>query len=346
MAENKKMKTGLDLVRIVGMLTVVFVHTFLYNGYYDVGVGNLALTLIRNFCMICVPLFMVLSGYLLKEKTISKKYYSKIFIILVEYIVCSFCCYVFSVAWRKAPFSIKDFFVGIFIFNDAPYSWYVNMYIGLFLIAPFLNMAYNGLKTDKQKLIMVGTFVFLFSIVSFVNFLPKYWIGNAYPLMYYVIGLYLKDKQPKIDKLWLLAAILWLSVVQVMFQFIGEYKFITCGMPSHYSFTIVLMTICVFLLLYDINIKNIVVSNVLRRASSTSLSFFLISYIFDTLYYNLFGVIGAPIRSATLKQLYVTPLIIVSSFIVAWGVNVVSKYIVSLLQKTHKKCVSKRVKLS
>ena len=99
MAENKKMKTGLDLVRIVGMLTVVFVHTFLYNGYYDVGVGNLALTLIRNFCMICVPLFMVLSGYLLKEKTISKKYYSKIFIILVEYIVCSFCCYVFSVAW-------------------------------------------------------------------------------------------------------------------------------------------------------------------------------------------------------------------------------------------------------
>lgn len=113
------MKTGLDLVRVVGMLTVVFVHTFLYNGYYDVGVGNFALTLIRNFCMICVPLFMMLSGYLLKEKTVSKKYYSKLLYILVEYIICSFCCYLFLVVWLKKSFSVKEFIVGIFTFSDA-----------------------------------------------------------------------------------------------------------------------------------------------------------------------------------------------------------------------------------
>ena len=37
------------------------------------------------------------------------------------------------------------------IVNFQQYSWYVNMYIGLFILIPFLNTIWQNLKTEKQK---------------------------------------------------------------------------------------------------------------------------------------------------------------------------------------------------
>lgn len=43
----------------------------------------------------------------------------------------------------------KSVIFGILDFTGVAYAWYTNMYIGLFLIIPFLNNAYMSLKSKK-----------------------------------------------------------------------------------------------------------------------------------------------------------------------------------------------------
>ena len=66
----KKRDIGLDLTRIVAFVSVVSIHFFLNSGYYDapvVGKRMYIMTLGRTFFGICVPLFMLLSGYLMTQ---------------------------------------------------------------------------------------------------------------------------------------------------------------------------------------------------------------------------------------------------------------------------------------
>ena len=81
----KRRNPALDITRILAFLCVVGIHFFLNNNFYNIPVRGLPMAgmiSVRCFCMICVPLFLMLSGYLLKEKTLSRKYYSRIIYIL------------------------------------------------------------------------------------------------------------------------------------------------------------------------------------------------------------------------------------------------------------------------
>lgn len=87
------------------------------------------------------------------------------------------------------------------------------MYIGLFLLAPFLNLAYGKLKNKKQKQVLLVTAVFLTIIPSLFNIfnfgsldwwtnptssdefqklVPSWWQG-FYPVAYYFVGCYIRE---------------------------------------------------------------------------------------------------------------------------------------------------------
>lgn len=75
MIQTSKTRAGrdpaLDIIRICAFLFVVSVHFFLKCGYYDVCVSGRAMylaTFLRQFLMICVPLFMMLTGYLTGDR--------------------------------------------------------------------------------------------------------------------------------------------------------------------------------------------------------------------------------------------------------------------------------------
>lgn len=48
-------------------------------------------------------------------------------------------------------FDLKSFILGTLDFTGSNYSWYIEMYIGLFLLAPFLNLAYGKLKSKSKS---------------------------------------------------------------------------------------------------------------------------------------------------------------------------------------------------
>ena len=85
------------------------------------------------------------------------------------------------------------------------YGWYVEMYIGLFLLAPFLNIILEKLDSPRQYLWFLGTMLFLTALTSItpINLIPDYWT-SLYPLTLYVVGAGIRRYRPNVPG-WLAA---------------------------------------------------------------------------------------------------------------------------------------------
>ena len=236
----ERRNSSLDIIRIVAAFTVLSVHFFLHNGFYgetvsiDKGPQMFIMVQMRVLFGVCVPLFMILTGYLMSQKTLSKSYYKGIRKTLIIFVLATIACMIFK-SIHETPaaktafynfnfeamfnaikgtgkYDLKHYILGTLDFTGANYSWYIEMYIGLFLIAPFLNLGFNKLKNKRQRQILVATFVFLtviptvFNIFNFdtatwwmnptendtyQKLIPSFWMG-IYPITYYYIGAYLR----------------------------------------------------------------------------------------------------------------------------------------------------------
>ena len=82
MEKNKLVRDyRLDIIRIFSLFCVIAVHFFLNSGFYDeivVEKRMYIMSIFRSFFIICVPMFIMLTGYLVNGKTLSKKYYKGI----------------------------------------------------------------------------------------------------------------------------------------------------------------------------------------------------------------------------------------------------------------------------
>lgn len=152
---NKKRDVGLDITRIVAFASVPAVHFFTQTGYYDTlmaGREMYVMEVMRTFFMICVPLFMILSGYLMigKDIPLNKKsigqFYGKLSKILLTYLLTTLMILAFKIYYLGEHETFRSCLFNILEFHQ--YSWYVNMYIGCYLMIPFLNAVWNA--TDKE----------------------------------------------------------------------------------------------------------------------------------------------------------------------------------------------------
>ena len=162
-----KRSPAADLIRILAFFLVVSVHFLLNNGFYSqtvTGKRMFIMMLMRSFFIICVPLFITLSGYLLRRKKLEKSYYKRISKIIITYILASLLCVFYSVVFLKQDFTIKSIILNVLNFSASPYSWYIEMYLGLFLLIPFLNIVYNALPSQKWKIWLIITFIILTSL--------------------------------------------------------------------------------------------------------------------------------------------------------------------------------------
>ena len=126
MIERKQRSCNLDVIRIFAFLCVVSVHFFLNTNFNSQMIGRKLMLIpvaARSFFLICVPLFLLLSGYLMKNKTFSKSYYLKLFQTLGIYVLASIACAVYAFLSNRESFSFRDAAAGVLSFRTAPYSW-------------------------------------------------------------------------------------------------------------------------------------------------------------------------------------------------------------------------------
>lgn len=288
---------GLDLVRCFAFLCVISVHFFSHSGFYEETIAGpymFILVSVRNFFMVSVPLFIMLSGYLLGERKATGRYYLRIIQILSIYLMASFLCALYKAVFKPEDFSITSTIVGIFNYKTAPYGWYIGMYIGLFMLIPYINAMYSNLPSHKSKKILVISLLVMTAGPSLFNdyfpVFPEFWM-RIYPITYYIIGCYIKEYPLKIkwtSCILLMGGVLLLAGALSYFSSYGG-KFLSNKLQGHETITTAAQTILVFHLITQRNYDRMgeKMRKFLSQVSNCCLGAYLVSWIFDSIFHGI-----------------------------------------------------------
>ena len=326
--EKVKRDLKLDIIRLFALFCVVGVHYFLNSNFYVTPVAGIkmyVMGVIRSFFIVCVPLFIMLTGYLMNKKELSKKYYKGIVKILVIYFLCSIVYHLFSLFYLNNSVTFISFIKDVVAYQGTSYAWYVELYIGLFLLIPFLNKIFNNLKDKKEANYLLLTLFFLVGLPSVIdyyyNVLPDLWLC-LYPIMYFFMGAYLSKYKVDMSiktNIILLIIILFVAGTVNFFTFYNDtFKMVT--IDSYESGIVALTAFLVFNLLLKITVNYTErKAKILKTLSDAVFGAYLLSCIYDTLIYK--WLLGKGALFAPVIVLIVFVLSLISSIIINFGYN-------------------------
>lgn len=209
----------LDNVRTFAIFSVVFCHCieFIFDGEPTTIESPIMINfsvILFNFSRIGVPLFLLLSGYLLldKEYKTEKDVYDfwkrKVLPIVITWVIWIVFFYCFKCWHDGIGFSIKTCILNILMVDRVKFvhDWYMYMLIGLYCIYPFVSMFLKRFSI-KMHIFVFGMLYLVCMLLptlasttgknfNFLNAVASYLINpNAYFILYCVLGYYLKKNE-------------------------------------------------------------------------------------------------------------------------------------------------------
>lgn len=284
-----KREPGLDFLRCFATLLVVSAHGFLSNGYTvraQIGAGMWLAGSFQLLGRCSVGVFLMLTGYLQSQKTDWKSCYRRLPSILLGYLLVS----MISIPIRHFVFgdvqSLSTWLQRLFGYSGAYYGWYVEMYVGLTLLTPFLNL---GLKhmSNRQLFGFSAVLLFLSSLPGLTPWVvvPDFYM-YLYPVSFYVLGAIFRRVQPKIRPLFAISA----SLVSVLLM--GAGTVLSTDGPFSQAITwsfgdlgMVIGAVGLFLGMYRIKMPDSL-SRFFAFASTGSYGAYLLSHLLDAQFYR------------------------------------------------------------
>lgn len=287
---QKKRCSGIELLRILTMMGVVLLH---YNDgrafvYVQDGINRVVLLGLESICICAVDLFVLISGYFLSAS--SKRNYIKTIELLVQLIAFRLGIYFVRILLGGTEFSMTSF-VAKFI----PNSYFIILYIALYMISPYLNRVFEGFaKIQWNK--FLTTIMFLFSVWPTLvdlseDILGKEWFGLTtigawggqqgfnivnFVLLYFV-GAYLRhnDVQEWIGSRTKIIFTIIITILVIFMWSIGC-EYLTCleirSAWLYHNPLVILLAALLFVLFKSFTFENKVV-NELAKASFTCFLF-------------------------------------------------------------------------
>jgi len=296
----KKRAGGPDIIRVLATLLVMTTHSIAYLGPMNVDIHTpkwTAYLVVRFAALSCVPLFLLLTGYLNRKKKLEKGYFRGILPVVISYLIIAAFSVICTNIGGHTAFGIADSIRSVFDFTANGYAWYVEMYIGLYLLIPFLNILFEHLGTFRNRMLLCIILVCMTMLPAAVesfrvggvalDIIPEYWEA-VYPLGYYFIGAMIGEYQPKIKKRYsipmALIAILIPSGLCWLYSS-PEAGYAWYMMNGFSCITTGAMAVTIFLVLYDIEPPKPVAA-VFRELSTCSFEMYLFSYPADLFLYS------------------------------------------------------------
>lgn len=292
-----KRDRNLDLIRCAAVILVLFLHFIASGGWYDMpnlGFAHWFMNLLRALFINCVPLFLLLTGYLCCRKELSARYYLGLVRIYVIYLLSCLVSLLTRGLILGESISLRDAVGGIFNHYANDYSWYVSMYTGLFLLIPFLNLTWKGLATQKRRLILVWTLIYLTAVPTLLNLylhIYEVWWPRLYPLAYFFIGAYIREYRRKLRPgrlaLGLALALVGAATLNYFMSTPGVFGWMDCSWYD--GFETMGTAVLVFLLLLNLDLSRCPswLDKGIRGLSGLSFSVYLFSRVTDLLVYHL-----------------------------------------------------------
>jgi len=191
---------GIDLLRIIACYMVMQIHT---GEFYYIGpTGNVLNTAdahivgwYNSFFRICVPLFVVISGFFLfpvnDTRTFFKKRLSRVVVPFVLWCVLYALYYHFTAGVDIRTTLIHILHIPVNYGVEIGHLWFVYMLIGIYLFAPILSPWIEKADRKGMELYLVIWAVAL--SLPFIHLVYPEFLGeaawNRTPLLYYFSGL-------------------------------------------------------------------------------------------------------------------------------------------------------------
>ena len=338
--ENKERNINIDIVRCVAFLLVVSVHFFLWNGFYQMKMDNseaFIMCIIRTISMSCVPLFLMISGYLLSKKDffpIDRKYLCKLVELLIIYLLCTAILIFFRKIILHEVMNFTDIIKNIVSFSQ--YSWYVAMYAGLYVLMPYLNLCWNNIDGREKKWLVI-ILCFLSSATSLINIkhtiLPEIWTG-IYPVMYYYLGACISEEQGNIKIRGKAIFVLWM-ICAVLIGFInyiisGNDIFAMGAWNDWGALENIILSILLFMFIIKLDMTGIKleIRKFIEGTATLVYVAFMISYISDIIAWKIFRDI-IPVS----KKIFIYVPAVMLSFILSLVLSLVFNNIFKTIKK-------------
>ena len=154
----------LEILRIISMIMVVGLH------YMNRSIGGglnteleaniVSSHILESICITSVNVFVLISGYFMQStKTTGLKKAIDLYLIMLFYNLLSFSI---AVVTKQYQFSIRELILAFIPFFTG-LKWFLETYIILLLIAPFINKLLNSLNKKSHALLILIQIMF-FSI--------------------------------------------------------------------------------------------------------------------------------------------------------------------------------------
>lgn len=349
---TKNRDLSLDLVRTLAVCQVLTVHFFTNSEFLKVPLTGPIMVVgavIRTVMMTCVPLFLLLSGYLCGNWRWSRDYYWKGARVLTAYLLSSALCLIWKAVFWDGSLNPLTWVREVLNFNAAPYSWYIEMYLGLFLLIPFINAAWETLE-DRGRLALTATMVVLGILPSLLN-LSRYtdvqvqlipgWWEKIYPLAYYCLGRWLREHPLR----WRRSLCLVLSLVPAVLGGILHWVKAAGGPLAFLDVTYwngTLTAISAVLLFSalagaDLSRWPCVLQRGIGTLSRLSLTIYLVSWIPDQVY-TRYLLSGTSIGRQLLLGFLLIPVSLLCATLLAWLLSFPEGWILGTLDRLHQRC--------
>lgn len=293
-----------DFVRCLAIIFVIAGHFFSLNTEYRTTVfnGELSMVLQGMAKMLFgagVPLFIILTGMLNTHKIeYSWKYIWGMKKVLLAYLLFSIITILFRKYYLLEGESWGQWIMKILNFSAIPYSWYIEMWIGLYLLTPLLNKCYDAFDGKSLQIRwMLGILFAITAIPIFTNrynmeLLPDFWV-SCYPVLFFMVGRYIKDGGfGTIKNRWMVVFIVLVCLINPIVSYVGIKGHAMLNVAGdHNALLGAPMSIAVFLLIYrckGVESWNKVVKWIITRISILSLDIYLCCFIADRLVYPFF----------------------------------------------------------
>lgn len=327
---------NIDLVKFIGILFLIITHFFFNIGILSMDINSnisYLCTFLYNFSFFQLPIFIIVTGYLMSEKKeYSINYFKKLIKIIISYIVITILVILIDCFVNNKDINllvtIKDFILG-----NIGYSWYVLLYIQMYIMMPLINKIYQFLENKFNKNIIIFTIVILL-IINLFTYLFIYDIPlrifNFWQLAYILTGIYIKKENVNIRKNICISIIFIISLLQA-FLFI---KKCSNGVYNHSywnqygSINIYLITSLIFILILNIKsniIKNNLINRIITNTSKFSLEIYISSRIFDIIIYKFVNYLNIEIK------LILFPIVVVLIFLLSYTFGVMYNKIYNYL---------------
>lgn len=341
----KERKLNIDLLKCIAIVFVVGVHFFLHTNYYGQSFTFKSIFLssfIWMILMTCVPLFIMTTGYLMKDKTYSEDYFIKLLPVIGIYALTAAVYTFFDMRVVNEEY-LGKLFENIFSFSH--YAWYVNLYIGLYMLIPFLNAGFNSLTSRKNHVVVLGILV-LFTIVpptlSLLNnneqnfmilphIIPDYWKG-LWPITYYLLGAFLASSKKKLSFKELVFVIFILDILSVFgLAAISETTF---GIEYRVLPVFLLSSLIFYSVIHlKVSIKNEWLQRVVLFISKNTLPIYLLSVIGDYYWYPKMVEKWGDFTNLFLRFPLIVIFLLIQAILMTFILNTLLKFIKTIILK-------------